>query len=57
MKPNRTAGAALIASSIGMVVTMAIHPTGGDHEKLAREAGLAIGVHTLAIVCVWLQAF
>ena len=57
MKPNRTAGAALIASSIGMVVTMAIHPTGGDHEKLAREAGLAIGVHALAIVCVWLQAF
>lgn len=57
MKPNRTAGAAIIVGSIGFVVTMAIHPTGGDHEKLAREARLAVGAHTLAIVCVWLQAY
>lgn len=56
MKPNRLAGAALIVSSIGLIVTMAIHPTGGGHEKIAREARLATGVHAFAIACVWLQA-
>lgn len=57
MRSDRLAGAALIAGSIGFVLTMAVHPTGGGHQKIIREAALTIGVHILAIVAVCVQAF
>ena len=57
MKPDRLTGAALIAGSVGFIVTMALHPTGGGHEKIIREASMTIGVHALAIFSVGVQMF
>ena len=55
MNEDRIDGAALIAGSLGTLVTMSLHPTG--HElfvpgQLARATHLAVGAHALAIACL-----
>jgi hypothetical protein len=61
VKRDRIAGAALIAGSLGVIVTMALHPIGGnlrtDAERLLQLTNVARGVHVLAIVSVVVQAF
>jgi hypothetical protein len=56
MKQNSIAGAALIASVLGFVLTMAFHPTGGDFsggsEAVARATHRAVGSHGLALVSI-----
>jgi hypothetical protein len=56
MKQNSIAGAALIASVLGFVLTMAFHPTGsdfaGESEALGRATHRAVGSHGLALVSI-----
>src|SRR5215470_6000563 len=55
MTDNRKSGIALIAGSIGGIVTMAIHPTAGGPLTVAQVDRLAVvsGVaHALAMVSV-----
>ena len=55
MTDNRKSGLALIAGSIGGIVTMAIHPSAGGPMTAAQVDRLAIvsGVaHSLALVSV-----
>jgi len=49
MKQNKVAGLALILGALGLLATMAVHPTGGSMEKIARQARLNTAVHALAI--------
>ncbi|MGV3708551.1 MAG: hypothetical protein ACO1Q7_06890 [Gemmatimonas sp.] len=52
MTHNRLAGLALIAGSSAGLVTMALHPTGGDVVTNAAQGGrnvMAVGTHALAI--------
>jgi hypothetical protein len=55
MTEDRKSGLALIAGSIGLIITMALHPTG--HDLLApgqfdRIAHLIVAVHTLALASI-----
>ncbi|HUD65148.1 MAG TPA: hypothetical protein VMQ17_11245 [Candidatus Sulfotelmatobacter sp.] len=55
MTDDRKSGLALIAGSIGLIITMAFHPTG--HDLLApgqfdRIARLIVAVHTLALASI-----
>ena len=55
MTDDRKSGLALIAGSIGLIITMALHPTG--HDLLApgqfdRIARLVVAVHTLALASI-----
>jgi hypothetical protein len=55
MTEDRKSGLALIAGSIGLIITMALHPTG--HDLLApgqfdRIARLIVAVHTLALASI-----
>lgn len=49
---NKASGLAIIIGSIMIIVTMALHPTGGSLEYVAGIAQLAIFVHALAITSV-----
>lgn len=53
MTDDRMSGAALIAASCGMIITMALHPTGhiaaADLEPMIHKL---IAVHGLALACV-----
>lgn len=53
MKSDRSAGAALIAGSIGFIVTMGLHPSG----DMGGHAHLTVGVHALAIASLFVQAY
>ncbi len=57
MNQDRVAGWAMIAGSLGCVLTMVMHPTCGSLEKIIREGRLATGVHALAIVSLCVQVF
>jgi hypothetical protein len=53
MRREALGGTALIAGAILGLVTMALHPTGGDVMRDARGQGaLALAVHTLALTAV-----
>lgn len=53
MTDNRKAGIALIAGSIGGIITMALHPVASlTPDQLARLAVAAAAVHSLAMVSV-----
>ena len=57
MKPDKLAGLTLIVGSLGCVVTMGIHPSGGSPEEIAREAHLNIVTHALAIISLGVLGF
>jgi hypothetical protein len=53
MRNERVSGLALISGSVGMIITMSLHPTGHDlfvSGQLVPMAHLAIAVHTLALM-------
>ena len=55
MTDNRKAGIALIAGSLGGILTMAIHPTGGGQlapEQVAHLAVVSAVAHSIALVSV-----
>ena len=53
MTDNRLSGVALIAGSVGTIITMGLHPSGqiapAQMEAMIR---MLIGVHSLALACV-----
>jgi hypothetical protein len=53
MTDDKKGGIALIAASLGGILTMGLHPTAQDlfaPDKLAPKAVLLVGVHALAVV-------
>jgi hypothetical protein len=62
MTDNRKSGIALIAGSIGGIVTMAIHPTAGGAmtaaqvDRLAIVSGVAHGLAIVSVVTVFIGA-
>lgn len=58
MHDNRIYGAALILSVIGSLLTAHVHPTGlhgaASPDAVEHILRLNIGVHTLALVSIWL---
>ena len=52
MKPDTVRGLALILGSLGLLVTMAFHPTAGGLEGLVREAAIRVRTHSLGLVCI-----
>jgi hypothetical protein len=62
MTDNRKSGIALIAGSVGGIVTMAIHPTAGGAltvaqvERLAVVSGIAHGIALVSLVVLFLGA-
>ncbi len=62
MRDNRKSGIALIAGSIGGIVTMAIHPTAGGPmtpvqiDRLALVSGIAHGLAIASVVVLFLGA-
>jgi len=62
MTDNRKSGIALIAGSIGGIVTMAIHPTAGGPttaaqvDRLAIVSGVAHGLAIVSVVTLFLGA-
>jgi hypothetical protein len=62
MTDNRKSGIALIAGSLGGIVTMAIHPTAGGPltpaqiDRLAVVSGLAHGIAIMSVVVMFLGA-
>jgi len=62
MTDNRKSGIALIAGSVGGVVTMAIHPTAGGMltpaqiDRLAVVSGVAHGIAIMSVVLMFLGA-
>jgi hypothetical protein len=63
MTDNRKSGIALIAGSIGGIVTMAIHPTAGGPmtiaqvDRLAVVSGIAHGLAIASVMVLFLGAF
>src|SRR6185437_1275788 len=45
-------GASLILGSFLMIITMVMHPSGGNFEHLLKISALIMGTHTLAIISV-----
>jgi hypothetical protein len=55
MTEDRKSGLALIAGSIGLIITMALHPTGHDLLAPGQFDGIArliVAVHTLALASI-----
>src|SRR6516164_6935066 len=55
MTDNRKAGIALIAGSLGGILTMAIHPTGGGQlapKQVAHLAVVSAVAHSIALISV-----
>ena len=55
MTEDRKSGLALIAGSVGLIITMAFHPTGHDlfvPGQLEHVARVGVAVHTLALFCI-----
>jgi len=61
MKQDRISGIAIIVGSLMAILTMALHPVGGDLQRdidyLTRAAPVAFWVHVLALVAIAVQAF
>jgi hypothetical protein len=60
MTQDQKGGLALIAGSVGFIITMAFHPTGREllaPGQLAPVGRLTIGVHGLALVCLPIALF
>jgi hypothetical protein len=58
MKDNRLGGIALIAGTIGSIITLIIHPSGGHDlfvpDKFAHIAAMMVAAHSLAIASMWI---
>ncbi|MDH3650444.1 MAG: hypothetical protein OEQ53_12230 [Saprospiraceae bacterium] len=52
LSKNKASALAIIIGSVMIVVTMALHPTGGSLEYVASIAQVGIYVHTLAIASI-----
>lgn len=61
MEQDRISGIAIIAGALMAVLTMALHPVGGDlrehYDWLVRIAPVARGVHVLGLAAIAVQAF
>lgn len=63
MKQDRISGIALIAGTLGAMITMGLHPIGGhlktDAERLLQTVQLARGVHILGVgsICMIVVGF
>ena len=49
MNRDRTSGIAIILGAVSFVVTMALHPTGGDFDHILKIAPVVVGTHSLAL--------
>src|SRR5665213_1636661 len=45
-------GTSLILGSFLMIVTMVMHPSGGNFEHLLKISALIMGTHTLALISI-----
>jgi hypothetical protein len=53
MTDDRMSGLALIAGSVGTIITMSLHPSGPiAPEEIERVARMLIAVHALALACL-----
>jgi hypothetical protein len=52
MQFEKNAGRALILSTLLMVLTMALHPTGGNFEHLLKITGIIIIAHSIALISI-----
>jgi len=50
MSPKRSAGSVIIAGSLGMAITMTLHPSGGSAAGIVQEASFIMATHALVIV-------
>ncbi len=50
MNRDKASAAAILLGAVAFIVTMGLHPTGGDLEYLRKIAAVVVGVHSLAIV-------
>ncbi len=50
MQFEKNAGRSLILSTLLMVITMVLHPTGGNFEHLLKITSIAIIAHSIAII-------
>ncbi len=57
MTRDTISGMALIVGSLGILVTMALHPSPGSVEALIRQSAIAIGTHTLALATIPVMFF
>ena len=46
---DRTSAVAIILGAVAFVVTMALHPTGGDLDYILKIAPVVVGTHSLAL--------
>ncbi len=52
MRRETVSGVALILGSVGILVTMALHPAPHSLDSMIRQAGLAVGTHSLALASI-----
>lgn len=57
VKQNLAAGLSLLASVLGMVVTMILHPTGHEVIRSAAATQRGVAVHSLALATIPLALF
>ena len=49
MNRDRASAVAIILGAVAFVVTMALHPTGGDLDHILKIAPIVVGTHSLAL--------
>ena len=49
MNRDRASAVAIILGAVAFVVTMALHPTGGDLDHILEIAPVVVGTHSLAL--------
>ena len=49
MNRDRASAVAIILGAVAFVVTMALHPTGGDLDHIIKIAPVVVGTHSLAL--------
>ncbi|RZK42531.1 MAG: hypothetical protein EOO90_06740 [Pedobacter sp.] len=54
---KKLAGASLLLGSLMAVLTMVLHPSGGNMQHLVKISGVLIFSHSLALACMPLIAF
>jgi hypothetical protein len=54
---KKLAGISLLLGSLMAVLTMVLHPLGGDMQHIVKISGVLVFSHSLAIACVPLIAF
>ncbi len=54
---KKSSGIALVLGAILMILTMVLHPVGGDFEHLLQIASMGIIVHSIGILSIPISAF